>query len=149
MKLLFDASALLNLIRTLGSEAYRYLKGSYILTLTPYEVGNALWKKAVLLNRISIGEALSLLDYIDRVYGLLGIVTPRNQSLILRIACTIKATYYDSAYIVAAIENNLALVTDDNKLIRGTTMYREKLYEILGRKPKLLTTRDLLGSQKV
>lgn len=38
----FDASALLNLIRFTGSNALDYLKGNYTLTLTPYEVGNAL-----------------------------------------------------------------------------------------------------------
>ena len=61
MKLVFDASALLNLIRNHGQDALEYLRGNYVLTLTPYEVGNALWKEAVLLNRVSIDEALLLL----------------------------------------------------------------------------------------
>ena len=45
MKLLFDASALLNIIRLRKQDAYRLLKGNLTLSLTRYEVGNALWSK--------------------------------------------------------------------------------------------------------
>ena len=53
MRRVFDASALLNIIRLLGSEALPYLRGNNILTLALYEVGNALWKEATLLGKIS------------------------------------------------------------------------------------------------
>jgi len=52
MRLLYDASALLNFIRRLGEDSLESLRGNYILTLTSYEVANALWREAVLLRRI-------------------------------------------------------------------------------------------------
>ncbi|MEL9940845.1 MAG: hypothetical protein QW348_08495 [Ignisphaera sp.] len=51
MKLLFNASALLNILRIPGEK-----------TLTPYEIGNTLWKEATLLNRISLEETTQLLN---------------------------------------------------------------------------------------
>ncbi|OYT49101.1 MAG: hypothetical protein B6U85_00055 [Desulfurococcales archaeon ex4484_42] len=57
MKVLLDASALLNIVRALGSEALDYIEGCYELALTPYEVGNAIWKEATLVKRITIDEA--------------------------------------------------------------------------------------------
>ncbi|WP_153801433.1 hypothetical protein [Hyperthermus butylicus] len=48
-RLLFDASALLNIIR--GSvDPLAVLEGGYLLDLTLYEVGNAVWKEAKLLD---------------------------------------------------------------------------------------------------
>ena len=55
MTLVYDSSALLNIVRLAGDRAIRYLKGNYILTLTPYEIGNALWKESILLNILSYG----------------------------------------------------------------------------------------------
>ncbi len=42
MKVLFDASALLNIVRYLGAKALDHIKGCYELSLTPYEIGNVL-----------------------------------------------------------------------------------------------------------
>ncbi|WFO74893.1 hypothetical protein J4526_07425 [Desulfurococcaceae archaeon MEX13E-LK6-19] len=56
----------------------------------------------------------------------------------------IKTTYYDSSYIVSAIENNLILVTDDRKLINKIDMYKNKINEILNNKISVMTTRNLL-----
>ncbi|MEM0459689.1 MAG: hypothetical protein QXZ31_07445 [Thermofilaceae archaeon] len=44
MKLPYDASALMNVIRLRKQDAYGLLKDSLILCLTKYEVGTALWK---------------------------------------------------------------------------------------------------------
>jgi len=41
---LFDASAIILLIKRHPDTASTTLEGEYILNLTPYEVGNALWK---------------------------------------------------------------------------------------------------------
>ena len=46
MKLLYDASALLNIIKILGEEVIKYLRGSYILTLTLYEVGECIMERS-------------------------------------------------------------------------------------------------------
>jgi predicted nucleic acid-binding protein len=59
---LFDASALLNLVRKRGKNTLKLLKGNYILTLTFYEVGNALWKEVLLTRCIDISEANKVLE---------------------------------------------------------------------------------------
>ncbi|MGB9760141.1 MAG: hypothetical protein ACPLZG_09980, partial [Thermoproteota archaeon] len=40
----------------------KVLKGNYILTLTSYEVGNALWKEALSARNIDISEANKILE---------------------------------------------------------------------------------------
>ena len=107
MRLLYDASAILNIIRSLGEDAIKYIKGNFILSLTPYEIGNALWKEALLLRRISVDDALSLLKDIRKIYDILDMIMPKNQFITLKVALLMKITYYDSAYIIAAAENNL------------------------------------------
>ena len=57
MKYLFDASALLNLVRRMGEKSLKILKENYILTLTIYEVGNALWRETKLLKKLTKDEA--------------------------------------------------------------------------------------------
>ena len=57
MKYLFDASALLNLVRRLGEESLKILEENYILTLMIYDVGNALWREARLSRRLTMDEA--------------------------------------------------------------------------------------------
>ncbi|MEM0267571.1 MAG: hypothetical protein QXQ60_07925 [Thermofilum sp.] len=61
MKLLYDTSALMNVIRLRKQDAYGLLKDSLILCLTKYEIGNALWKEAALQRRISVEEALEVM----------------------------------------------------------------------------------------
>jgi len=54
MSALLDASALLNIVRSLGRDSLDYIRGCYELTLTPYEIGNAVWKEATLLKRVQV-----------------------------------------------------------------------------------------------
>lgn len=42
----YDISALLNTVRIHEEKAISCITGSYILSLTPYEIGNALWKES-------------------------------------------------------------------------------------------------------
>ncbi len=144
MKLVFDSSALLNLIRTIGSSAYKYLKGNYILTLTPYEVGNALWKEATLLNRISIDEALLLLSLTNNIFNILHIVAPHDTSLVLNLAHELNITYYDASYVVVSYELDAKLVTDDKKLKKRIQESRDVLTKILGKGIILYTTEELI-----
>ena len=144
MKLLFDASALINLIRLAGPDALNYLKDSYVLTLTPYEVGNALWREAALLRRITVEEALSTLASIAAVYKFLRITTPRDTLLVLRLAHELRVTYYDSSYIAASHELGAELVTDDEKLRRRIREERGRLSRILGSEVAALSTRELV-----
>jgi len=144
MRLLYDASAILNIIRSLGEDAIKYIKGNFILSLTPYEIGNALWKEALLLRRISVDDALSLLKDIRKIYDLLDMIMPKNQFITLKVALLMKITYYDSAYIIAAVENNLTLVTDDMELINKMKSNEDELYKLLQRKIEILTTDNLM-----
>ncbi|HEW94020.1 MAG TPA: PIN domain nuclease [Thermoprotei archaeon] len=144
MRLLYDASAILNIIRSLGEDAIKYIKGNFILSLTPYEIGNALWKEALLLRRISVDDALSLLKDIRKIYDLLDMIMPKNQFITLKVALLMKITYYDSAYIIAAAENNLTLVTDDMELINKMKSNEDELYKLLQRKIEILTTDNLM-----
>ena len=133
MKPLFDASALLNIIRQHGSGALDLVEGGYILTLTPYEIGNAIWKEAVLLNRIDIEEALELLDQVSVIYKYMKTVVPRDQEKTLDVAAALRITYYDASYITTASELNTILVTDDGKLIKTIEEKEAKLSRIIGK----------------
>ena len=143
MKLVFDASALLNLIRSAGSSAFNYLKGNYILSLTLYEIGNALWRETTLLKRISVSEALSLLESISNIRKIMDTINPRNNLLILKLAHELRITYYDSSYIIASYELNAGLVTDDEKLRKKILLGEKTLIKVLGRKISVYSTREL------
>ena len=106
--------------------------------------GNALWKEATLLKTITVDDALNLLRHISKIYEILSIITPKNQFLTLKVASTLETTYYDSAYIIAAAENNLTLVTDDKNFIDRIRLNEKELYKLLQKKVEALTTKDLL-----
>ncbi|MGP3667899.1 MAG: type II toxin-antitoxin system VapC family toxin [Candidatus Bathyarchaeota archaeon] len=133
MTLLFDASALLNTIRLYGNEAYKLLKGSLTLSLTRYEVGNALWKETVLLKRINFEEALEAIFMLDKVLKIMVIVEPSSSDVIFKLAHSLQLTYYDASYIFTASEKNAKLVTDDTKLTRKIQENINTIVKILGR----------------
>jgi len=147
MRRLFDASGLLNIIRSLGLDSLGILRGNYILTLTLYEVGNALWKEAAQLNRISVDEALSIINSINKVCKVLNIVAPQDNRLVFRVAYELKLTYYDSSYIVGAYELDAELVTDDEKLRKRIVRDRELLLNLLGRRIVIKSTEELISGR--
>ena len=121
MSYIFDASALLNLIRKAGSNAIEIVKENYILDLTLYEIGNALWKEAILLKRISLEEALKTISFIENLRKILIAKSLSDEDLlpkVLKISLQQKITYYDAAYITIAQNQKLTLITDDSKLIK-------------------------------
>jgi predicted nucleic acid-binding protein len=134
MRYVLDSSALLNIVRTLGSRALPRIKGSYTLTLTLYEIGNALWKEATLLKRITFSESTYILNTVTQLPKFLHVVEPRNVELTLNIAYKLRITYYDASYIVVAYELNADLVTDDYKLRRRVEEGSRDLQEVLGGK---------------
>ena len=148
MKLLFDASALLNLVRAAGAGALTYLRGNYILTLTPYEVGNALWKEATLLKRLKLGEAIELLNSMKQVYQTLNIITPHDTVTLFRLANKLRITYYDASYILAAREEGAELITDDGKLLKRVEAGKDTLQQILGKEVPVSTTSELVKSKQ-
>jgi len=148
MRFVFDSSALLNIIRVLGANALGYLRGNYVLTLTLYEVGNALWKETTLLKRITAEEATTLLGLIGNTCRVLNIVAPKDPLKALKLACALKITYYDSAYVTVAYERNATLVTDDREL-RGKILENEEtVVKVLGGKVNVISTNELVKKVK-
>lgn len=144
--MLFDASALLNVIRAMGSDSFRLLHGNYILSLTPYEIGNAIWKETVLLKRITIDGAIMLLDLVSSSYSILKITFPENIFNVLKMAHSLRITYHDSSYVVASQELKSTLVTDDVKLRKSIQQNETTISNILGSKVNVISTSELLKS---
>ena len=95
-----------------------FFRMSFVLDLTFYEVGNALWKETCLTNFLSKNgsEAArnmmqTLLARIDRIQS-----EARNFQKIFDIAESGKISFYDASYLIVAIEKGLTLVTEDRKL---------------------------------
>jgi len=148
MRFVFDSSALLNIVRVLGADALGYLRGNYVLTLTFYEVGNALWKEAALLGRITAEEASTLLNIISNTCRMLNIVAPKDPLKALKLACALKVTYYGSAYVTVAYERNATLVTDDS-VLRGKILGNEEVVaKVLGGKVNVISTDELVRKVK-
>jgi len=120
MSYLIDASSLLNIVRTLGEDSVEKLKGQHTIPLTYYEVGNALWKEASTLRRLTLDEAYKILEFISKLRRHMNIIQPeQDEKLLKKIllnAATLNITYYDSAYLTTAQKNNLTLITDDKQL---------------------------------
>ncbi|MCS7138754.1 MAG: type II toxin-antitoxin system VapC family toxin [Crenarchaeota archaeon] len=134
MKYLYDASALLNTIRLRKQDSYKVLKDNSTLSLTKYEVGNTLWKEALLKRRISVEEAFETIFLLEKVLKIMRIVEVSNSSTALKLAYELQTTYYDASYIVASVENNTRLVTDDAELIRKIRENVNIIIKITGRK---------------
>jgi len=143
LRLLFDASALMNVVRRLGANALELAKGNYTLTLTVYEVGNAVWKEHVLLKRLAANDALELLRALLAMFKFTSIVKPSDWLKVLTLASKLNITFYDASYIVAAAEHNLTLVTDDARLRRRVASNVDVVERLLGRSPTLIASSDL------
>ena len=76
MKYLFDASALLNLVRRLREDSLKILEENYILTLTIYDVGNALWREARLSRRLTMDEAGGIMRAIITLIKFMHVIEP-------------------------------------------------------------------------
>ena len=143
MKRLYDTLALLNTVRMHGEKALSYIRGNYILSLTPYEIGNALWKETTLLRRISLEEAVQLLSSIEFLLRYLNTVDPGDKQLVLEVAHELGVTYYDASYIVAAYELEAVLVTGDKKLRSKIEEKRDLLRKILSREITVYTSEEI------
>jgi len=143
LKYLFDASALLNIIRSYGDLAIDFLKNNYIIQLAFYEIGNAIWKELFLIKSIDLEEALFLLGLVGKLFHYLILLEDSDSSVILEIAYKLGITFYDASYVVAAAEKGLALITDDNKLIRKIENGEDFLEERFGQALKVFSTEDL------
>jgi predicted nucleic acid-binding protein len=147
LSLLFDASALINIVKRLGAEALKLVKGNYALTLTVYEVGNAVWKEHKLLKRLTADEALKLLEALLAMLKFVRVVEPSDPVKALILASELNVTFYDASYIVAAAEHSSALVTDDTRLRKRVESNSDIVERLLGRRVTLMSSGELAGSQ--
>jgi predicted nucleic acid-binding protein len=146
VKYLFEASALLNLVRSAGRRAIPLLKGNAVLTLTLFEVGNALWKDSALTKKIDPEEAEATLRAVRGAMRLMAVVEPADAITVLRTASRIGITFYDASYAVAALERGLTFVTDDEKLKRKLEGATEYFAGTFGRRLEIVETASLLSS---
>jgi predicted nucleic acid-binding protein len=74
------------------------------------------------------------------------IIEPRNCQSVLRLAYTItmRSTFYDAAYVVAAAENRLTLVTDDKRLLNNLSSNRRVVVNTLGSDIEVIDSATLL-----
>ena len=143
MKYLFDASALLNLVRRLGEESLKILEENYILTLTIYEVGNALWRETRLLRRLTIDEAEAIMRAIITLIKFMQVIGPQDPIEVLRISNEVEITFYDAAYIVTALRRGLILVTDDRRLAARIERYRDMILKEYGEELHVIRSTEL------
>nr|MDO8043460.1 type II toxin-antitoxin system VapC family toxin [Candidatus Baldrarchaeota archaeon] len=113
MSYLLDANAFLYLIRQRNIK----IKDQYILDLTIYETGNAIWKEHALFKSITLDEALKLMINIQNIVSKMKVIRiQKDLDKILEIAFRKHLTFYDAAYLYFAKKYNLTLVTNDSKL---------------------------------
>ena len=143
MKYLFDASALLNLVRRLGEEALKILEENYILTLTIYEVGNALWRETRLLRRFTMDEAEEIMRAIITLIKFMQVTEPQDPIEVLRVSNEIETTFYDAAYVVTALRRGLILVTDDRRLAARIERYRDMILKEYGGELHVIRSTEL------
>jgi len=114
---LLDASSLLNIVRRLGEEALSVLRGSSVLDLTVYEVGNGVWSLVYLHKEIKYDEGVRLMRTMARMFAELEVLGVRGRLFeAYDVAVKESLTFYDASYVVAAESAGLILVTDDAKL---------------------------------
>ena len=127
-KLLFDASAIINLCRRGEVEK---LEG-YTSGLAIYEIGNAVWKQVYQRKKLTLEEGIKALDVLHEVLKNLEKLEMSEPEKAFKIAVSEGLTFYDASYLHLAFENDLALVTDD-----------ERLYRIAEKHVRVLKSRDL------
>lgn len=143
MKYLFDASALLNIVRRLGEKSLKILKGNYILTLTIYEVGNALWRETKLLKRLTEDDAVEILKAVLALTKFMQILEPEDPIEVLVKSNIMEATFYDTAYVITALRENLVLVTDDERLAAKIEKHQDMILEQYRRKLRIIQSSTL------
>ncbi|MEM1627205.1 MAG: type II toxin-antitoxin system VapC family toxin [Sulfolobaceae archaeon] len=92
------------------------LSRTYILPLTFYEVGNAIWKEYYFRRRVKDPVTLSVLfQKLLRKFKLLE--NPPMEE-VMKVAVQKGLTFYDASYAYSAEVNGLTLVSEDKELIK-------------------------------
>jgi len=116
---LFDTSALINVIIKDGSDALKSLKSQSILDLTVYETGNVIWKLAHVKKDITSQQACKILEsFLLLKSHMKTLEITGMEEMIKNLSIDTGMTFYDSAYVIAAKQSGLVLVTDDVSLAK-------------------------------
>ncbi|MEM3511921.1 MAG: type II toxin-antitoxin system VapC family toxin [Candidatus Jordarchaeales archaeon] len=126
---LLDASALLPLILQLGHEVFDHVSRLVALTLTPYEVGNALWKEALTGRVRRVEPVAQLLHEFLKSIKLLDVRD--SWTRVVELAVEEKLTFYDAAYIYVSRVEKLILVSEDADLLKRGAIKTSELVEKL------------------
>ncbi len=141
MTVLFDTSALMNLVRREKDRCLDLLEGNAILSLTPYEVGNVLWKEVRLRGTLKPDEAKYVQETLELVFGRMEVIDPSEWERILDLAVKTGITFYDASYVMVAMERDLPLITDDERLARK--IKGREFLEKVGKTVKVLSSSEL------
>ncbi len=121
---LFDASALLNLLRNKESRSIKILDDQHVLDLTLYEVSNAIWKLSYRENKLTREQSRLLLD---SILTLLSRMQTNNikglEKHVYDLSTKEGLTIYDASYLAVAERSGLVLVTDDLQLAKSARKY--------------------------
>jgi predicted nucleic acid-binding protein len=143
---LLDTSSLMLLMKTANLKTQLdFLQTSYLLDLTFYEVGNALWKETCLTKFITKNEAPTLQKNIQIVLTKTDKICCETTDFqkISEIAETENLSFYDSSYLFISQEKGLILVTEDKKLSSKAEKHIEvKNIATLSVQQKLLDATD-------
>jgi len=110
---LFDSSAMIALC---GRKELDELLQGWTVDLSFYELGNTVWKQVHLYRTLKMEEASLALDALISVFRKMKRVTEVDALKVLEVAEKEGLTYYDAAYLQAAVEKGMTLVTDDARL---------------------------------
>ena len=102
-----------------GASALDLVKGGYLLDLTLYEVGNALWRLQR-EKKLTVEGVLHLMGAVSRLTRWVEIVSASKLNLaeVMKRAVESGITLYDASYVVAAKLKGATLITDDAKLAK-------------------------------
>ncbi|MEM2768210.1 MAG: type II toxin-antitoxin system VapC family toxin [Candidatus Bathyarchaeia archaeon] len=114
MRMLLDASALVNLVKR---GEISQLSQAQTLDLAIYEALNAVWKEHHKLKKISMETAAAFASLLQRAFNIIDKTSIEGiEEETFHIACKHGITIHDASYVAAALKRNLPLVTDDRRL---------------------------------
>ncbi len=127
MPYLFDASSFLNIVLEKGEKALELVEDNYFLDLSLYEIGNALWRARVLLDKLSADDVRLLMKVVMDLTAVMKEIPVSEIDVLetLTLAVRERITFYDASYITASKKKRLALVTDDRKLAKVASRHVE------------------------
>ena len=116
---LIDASSLMLLMKKADIQIeLDCLRVSYLLDLTFYEVGNAIWRDTCLTKFLTKKESEALRNKVQIVLARTDRIASEatNFQKIFDISESERLSFYDSSYLFTAREKRLVLVTEDKEL---------------------------------